>query len=68
MNPVRPAGGDAVFRPACDAGVDSPPSTSLKWGANGELTAQDLHHVMAQLCAHDPQVCPPLDDGAGFSG
>jgi alkylated DNA repair dioxygenase AlkB len=27
MSPAWPAGGDAAFRPACDAGVDSPPMT-----------------------------------------
>jgi hypothetical protein len=41
------------FRPSCDAGVDSPGSTSLKWGADGELTALDLHHVLARLLVHD---------------
>lgn len=42
-----------VFRPLCQAGIDSPESTSLKWGANGELTDQDLHHVLARLLACD---------------
>ncbi|MEB3171131.1 MAG: hypothetical protein VKK43_07140 [Synechococcaceae cyanobacterium] len=42
-----------------------PPSTSLKWGQDGELTALDLHHVLARLCAHDPQACRVLRDGDG---
>lgn len=48
-------------RPLCEAGVDSPDSTSLKWGANGELTAQDLHHVMARLLACDPEALHMLE-------
>lgn len=48
-------------RPLCEAGVDSPDSTSLKWGANGELTAQDLHHVMARLLACDPEALRMLE-------
>jgi hypothetical protein len=42
-----------VFRPLCQAGIDSPESTSLKWGSDGELTALDLHHVLARLLACD---------------
>jgi len=62
--PVGPgAEGAAPFRPACDAGVALPPSTSLKWAHDGELTALDLHHVLARLCLHDPQACRALDDG-----
>jgi hypothetical protein len=45
------------FSPSCEAGVDRPESTSLKWGADGELTAQDLHHVLARLLMHDQQAC-----------
>jgi hypothetical protein len=45
------------FRPSCEAGVDRPDSTSLKWGADGELTAQDLHHVLARLLLHDQEAC-----------
>jgi len=45
------------FRPSCEAGVDRPDSTSLKWGADGELTAQDLHHVLARLLVHDQEAC-----------
>lgn len=56
-------GAPPPFRPACDAGVALPPSTSLKWGHDGELTALDLHHVLARLCLHDPQACRALDDG-----
>jgi|LakMenEpi03Aug12_release.lakeMendotaPanAssembly.Ray.scaffolds.fasta_scaffold697539_2 hypothetical protein len=62
--PVGPgAEGTAPFRPACDAGVALPPSTSLKWAHDGELTALDLHHVLARLCLHDPQACRALHDG-----
>ncbi len=59
--------GSAPFRPACVAGVQSPANTSLKWGADGDLTAQDLHHVMARLCELDPQAATALDrvDGWG---
>jgi hypothetical protein len=48
------------FRPQCAAGVHSPANTSLKWAADGELTALDLHHVMARLCAEDPQAAAAL--------
>lgn len=51
----------APCRPLCEAGVDSPDSTSLKWGADGELTAQDLHHVMARLLACDPEALRMLE-------
>lgn len=50
-------------RPVCDPGVNSPTSTSLKWGADGELADLDLHNIVARLCLHDQQVCPCLDDG-----
>lgn len=53
------------FRPACDAGVDSPGSTSLKWGADGELTALDLHHVMARLLVHDREALRMVDTEPG---
>ena len=53
--------GSAPFRPTCVAGVESPANTSLKWGADGELTAQDLHHVMALLCEQYPQAATALD-------
>lgn len=62
--PLRPldlSAAAAPFRPACDAGVALPPSTSLKWGHDGELTALDLHHVLARLCEHDPQACRALE-------
>ena len=49
------------FRPSCEAGVDRPDSTSLKWGADGELTAQDLHHVLARLLLHDREACRMID-------
>jgi hypothetical protein len=55
-------GGLAIPRPTCDAGVAPPGSTSLKWGSNGELTAQDLHHVLARLLVHDQEACRMLDD------
>lgn len=53
--------------PLCEAGIDSPGSTSLKWGADGELAAQDLHQVLARLLACDqeamrmiaPEDCSP---------
>jgi hypothetical protein len=51
----------AVFRPLCQAGIDSPESTSLKWGADGELTAQDLHHVLARLLACDQEAIGMID-------
>lgn len=41
--------------PLCEAGIDSPGSTSLKWGADGELAAQDLHQVLARLLACDQE-------------
>jgi hypothetical protein len=53
------------FRPACDAGVDSPGSTSLKWGADGELTALDLHHVMARLLVHDQEALRMIEAEPG---
>jgi hypothetical protein len=49
------------FRPTCQAGIESPGSTSLKWGADGELTAQDLHHVLARLLEHDLEACRMMD-------
>ncbi len=51
----------AVFRPLCQAGIDSPESTSLKWGADGELTALDLHHVLARLLACDQEAIGMVD-------
>ena len=48
-------------RPYCVSGFDGLGSTSLKWGANGELTALDLHGVLARLCVHDPEACRLLD-------
>jgi hypothetical protein len=57
--------GSAPFQPACVAGVQSPANTSLKWGTDGELTAQDLHHVMARLCEQDPQAARALDRADG---
>jgi hypothetical protein len=51
----------SVFRPLCQAGIDSPESTSLKWGADGELTAQDLHHVLARLLACDQEAIGMID-------
>lgn len=52
-------------RPLCEAGIDSPGSTSLKWGSDGELTAQDLHHVMARLLACDPEAHHMIEPGSG---
>ncbi len=49
------------FRSSCEAGVDRPDSTSLKWGADRELTAQDLHHVLARLLLHDREACRMID-------
>jgi hypothetical protein len=57
--------GITIHRPTCDAGVDSPGSTSLKWGSNGELTAQDLHHVLARLLVHDQEACRMMDGDSG---
>jgi hypothetical protein len=54
--------GIAIHRPTCDAGVDSPGSTSLKWGSDGELTDQDLDHVLARLLVHDHEACRMMDD------
>ena len=48
------------FRPRSAAGFHSPANTSLIWGADGELTALDLHHVMARLCEGDPQAAAAL--------
>jgi hypothetical protein len=53
------------FRPSCEAGVDRPDSTSLKWGADGELTPQDLHHVLARLLVHDQEACRMIDGDLG---
>ncbi|MFN7227741.1 MAG: hypothetical protein ACK5UG_01665 [Synechococcaceae cyanobacterium] len=54
------------FRPQCLSGFEESGSTTLKWGANGELTDLDLHAVMARLCVHDPQACRALaDDSPG---
>ena len=54
--------GMAIQRPTCDAGVAPPGSTSLKWGSDGELTAQDLHHVLARLLVHDHEACRMMDN------
>jgi len=59
------SGGMAIHRPTCDAGVASPGSTSLKWGSDGELTAQDLHHVLARLLVHDQEACRMMDGDSG---
>ena len=56
-----PNDGGGSFRPTCDAGFESPGSTSLKWGSDGELTAQDLHHVLARLLVHDQEACRMMD-------
>ena len=59
--------GMAIQRPTCDAGVAPPGSTSLKWGSDGELTAQDLHHVLARLLVHDQEACRMIDgDGSPY--
>jgi len=39
----------------CPVDSDAPESTSLKWGADGELTARDLQLVMARLLACDQE-------------
>ena len=57
--------GITIHRPTCDAGVDSPGSTSLKWGSDGELTALDLHHVLARLLVHDQEACRMMDGNSG---
>ena len=50
--------------PGSPAGDDGPLGRSvMKWGADGELTALDLHRILARLCVHDPQVCGSLEDG-----
>jgi hypothetical protein len=61
-SPGAASASGAPFRPECVAGVDSPASTSLKWGADGELTSLDLHNLLARLCVHDPQVCRGLEE------
>jgi hypothetical protein len=55
--------GEHMDRPACVSGFEHGDSTSLKWGSDGELTALDLHRILARLCVHDPQVCGSLEDG-----
>jgi len=55
--------GEHVDRPACVSGFEHGDSTSLKWGSDGELSALDLHRILARLCVHDPQVCGSLEDG-----
>ena len=59
--PQGPGDGMGSFRPTCEAGFESPGSTSLKWGRDGELTAQDLHHVLARLLVHDEEACRMMD-------
>lgn len=54
-------GAGMPFRPTCDAGFESPGSTSLKWGRDGELTPQDLHLVLARLLVHDQEACRMMD-------
>jgi hypothetical protein len=54
-----------IHRPTCDAGVASPGSSSLKWGSDGELTAQDLHHVLARLPVHDQEGCRMMKGDSG---
>ena len=49
--------------PACVSGFEHGDSTSLKWGSDGELTALDLHRILAPLRVHDPQVCGGMEDG-----
>jgi hypothetical protein len=68
--PLRPLDLSAAppWRPTCEAGVARPASTSLKWGDDGELTALDLHHVLARLCEHDPQACRALEDANSSIG
>ncbi len=64
---MDPSGQPLGFvRPACQAGIDSPDSTSLKWGADGELTAQDLHHVLARLLEHDREACRMMEPTSEF--
>ena len=58
-------GAMAIQQPTCDAGVASPGSTSLKWGSDGELTAQDLHHVLARLLVHDQEACRMMEVNSG---
>jgi hypothetical protein len=43
----------------------SPGSTSLKWGSDGELTAQDLRQVLARLLVHDQDACRMMDGDSG---
>jgi hypothetical protein len=45
----------------CSSLITSSVLTSLKWGADGELTAQDLHHVLARLLLHDREACRMID-------
>lgn len=54
--------GEHMERPACVSGFEDGDSTSLKWGSDGELTALDLHRILARLCVHDSQVCGGLED------
>jgi hypothetical protein len=54
-----------IHRPTCDAGVASQGSTSLKWARDGELTARDLHHVLARLLVHDQEACRMMDGDSG---
>jgi len=44
-------------------GFEHGDSTSLAWGSDRELTALDLHRILARLRMHDPQVCGGMEDG-----
>jgi hypothetical protein len=44
-----------------DVGLASSGSTSFQWGSNGELTAQDLHRVLARLLVHDQEAYRMMD-------
>jgi len=45
----------SIHRSTCDAAEASPGSTSLRLDSDGELTAQDLHPVLARLLVHDQE-------------
>lgn len=57
------SGGIPPERPACVSGYEHGDSTSLKWGSDGELTALDLHRILARLSVHDAQVSGLAEDG-----
>ncbi len=52
-----------VDRPACVSGFEHGDSISLTWGSDRELTALDLHRILARLRVQDPQVCGGMEDG-----